>query len=102
MSESEKVRLAAENDKLLKQVSRQIQSLQELPEKVSGLSTQMSKLMKYYYGPWRDDREELEKAGKGQFGVLSEDAIWDQMGSYRQVLEDLNDAVGKALEEYEQ
>ena len=100
MALTEKEQLAAENDQRLKQVEKDIAKLQEAPAQIKELGAQMGKLMQYYYGPWRDDREELDKAGKGQYGVLSEDAIWDQMSDYRGALEDLLHEVETALKDY--
>ena len=70
MALTEKEQLAAENDQRLKQVEKDIAKLQEAPAQIKELGAQMGKLMQYYYGPWRDDREELDKAGKGQYGVF--------------------------------
>lgn len=58
----------------------------------------MSQLIAYYQGEWRNDLEALPDAA---YGVLSEDGIWNEMGTFYDQIREIHETTSRIIADYE-
>lgn len=58
-------------------------------------------LVEYYTTEWLQDFEDLGDDPDAQFGVLSEDGVWNEMVRFREYVVALRDECNGVLREYE-
>ncbi|MCT1452795.1 MULTISPECIES: DUF4298 domain-containing protein [unclassified Corynebacterium] len=71
---------------------------EEIPERLAEDWDSMKKLIAYYESIWRDDVRDFPEA---QFGVLSEDGVWNEMGRFYQSMKEIAETATRIVREYE-
>ena len=71
---------------------------EEVPERLAEDWDAMAKLISYYESIWRDDVRDFPEA---QFGVLSEDGVWNEMGRFYQSMKEIAATAARIVREYE-
>ncbi|GEM_PF-1025190 len=87
------------NDGRLEYFVRANDRWEEIPERLIEDWEAMEKLIAYYESIWRDDVRDFPEA---QFGVLSEDGVWNEMGRFYQSMKEIAETATRIVREYEQ
>lgn len=87
-----------ENDARLEHLAEANDRWEEIPERLADDWDAMAKLIAYYESMWRDDVRDYPEA---QFGVLSEDGVWNEMGRFYESMKDIAATAKRIVREYE-
>ena len=71
---------------------------EEVPERLAEDWETMAQLIAYYESVWREDVRDFPEA---QYGVLSEDGVWNEMGRFYQSMKEIADTAARIVREYE-
>lgn len=87
-----------DNDARLEHFTEANDRWEEIPERLAEDWDTMAKLIAYYESMWRDDVRDYPEA---QFGVLSEDGVWNEMGRFYQSMKEIAATANRIVAEYE-
>ena len=72
------------------------------PEAIQQAWDTLRPLMQYYQRSWREDVDAGIETEDMMFGVLSEDGVWNEMGSFYSLMKDLQELTTRVVSEYEE
>lgn len=87
-----------DNDARLEHFTEANDRWEEIPERLADDWDAMAKLIAYYESMWRDDVRDFPEA---QFGVLSEDGVWNEMGRFYESMKEIAATANRIVAEYE-
>lgn len=71
---------------------------EDVPERLAQDWQILSKLIYYYESDWRHD---VENHPDAQFGVLSEDGVWNEMGRFYEAVKEIAATAARIVAQYE-
>lgn len=86
------------NDGRLEHMAEANDRWEEAAERLAEDWATLSELISYYESDWRDDVENFPGA---EFGVLSEDGVWNEMGRFYQHVKAIAETSAEIVREYE-
>ena len=86
------------NDARLARITRTNATLENLPQQLEEAWSELAPLIEYYQTGWSGDMQNYPDA---QFGVLSEDGVWNEMGRFYQVVKEIAAVTARIVREYE-
>nr|VDG62922.1 Uncharacterised protein [Streptococcus thermophilus] len=86
------------NDARLAHITRANTTFENLPEQLEQAWSELAPLIEYYETGWSGDMQNYPGA---QFGVLSEDGVWNEMGRFYHALKEIAAVSARIVREYE-
>lgn len=103
MAENHDERMARvrDNEQRLFKITELNDDLWTVDERLEAAWTALEPLMEYYEGQWREDFELLEGTPDGEYGIFSEDGIWNEMGRFYQAAKHIAEVSKRLVDAYE-
>lgn len=101
MEREQRIERVKLNDERLTAMEELNPLLEAVPGTLEEAWGTMKALIEYYTKDWLKDYEELEAGPDGQYGVLSEDGVWNEMGTFYHAMQDIAETATRILAEYE-
>lgn len=98
---ADRVARVQENDARLEHITRLNRELEGVGGRLEEAWGQLRPLIAYYEGEWSSDLDALDDHPDGQYGVLSEDGVWNEMTTFISTVEHLHKQTARLLAEFE-
>lgn len=98
----ERLARVKENDARLREITELNRSLETQTATLETAWAVLAPLLDYYQSDWLDDFTALDGTPDGQYGVLSEDGVWNEIARFYTAICDLQEAVTLIKAAYEQ
>ncbi|WP_297741063.1 DUF4298 domain-containing protein [uncultured Tessaracoccus sp.] len=90
-----------ENEKRLAAITELNDDLWTVDERLEAAWAALKPLMEYYEGQWREDFKILDGTPDGEYGVFSEDGIWNEMGRFYEATKYIAEVAKRLVDAYE-
>ena len=103
MTENHDERMARvrDNEQRLSTITELNDDLWTVDERLEAAWAALEPLMAYYEGQWREDFELLDGTPDGEYGIFSEDGIWNEMGRFYQAAKHIAEVSKRLVDAYE-